>query len=278
MKKLLITVALVTICTLSRAETVTNGYILGNSLSWDTVAYWPPDYVGPDGSMQICPAFNTQQFIDGPDCGLFGNKWWMTFPYWDFDYISIQLHAGTTMQQDIDNLSYWISLQPRAKWYIHTGWDHAHLFEHMETIWAANWTGDPATTPMTYHPDYYQEVADRVRLNHPGVRLDIIPHMHLLEEVRQDILNGVGPLTDFQTDLFRDTQHVTYGAGRFLQAQLFLHTVGKPLLPIDNNVKQYLTDKVTGQAYSVPEPSPSVLLLSLLPALFRVRMRRGKSD
>ncbi|WP_182864738.1 hypothetical protein [Stieleria mannarensis] len=39
-----------------------------------------------------------------------------------YDYVSIQPHYGTTIEQDVEVIAHWMKLQPKATFVIHTGW------------------------------------------------------------------------------------------------------------------------------------------------------------
>lgn len=95
-------------------------YLIGNSLTWDTV----PSRLSGDVQWHVDCGVNLS-FIranPGKPCVKDSTLWPMALRDKQYDVISVQPHYGSTLAQDVETISTWMTLQPKAAFIIHSGW------------------------------------------------------------------------------------------------------------------------------------------------------------
>ena len=96
-------------------------YTIGNSLTWDTRPY---DLDGTVGYHIGCSK-NLQKIYDDPSNSYCVTPnmgtWDIAFSQNQFDYVTVQPHPGTTLEQDLTIIDRWMQAQPSATFIIHTG-------------------------------------------------------------------------------------------------------------------------------------------------------------
>ncbi len=234
-------------------------FVLGSSFSWDAL---PP-------SLDNDPVWHI--FCGRPLVYIFGNPYghceptstpWpglLNPPGQTYDYVSFQPIPveGSTQQQDIDTISYWLAGQPRCTTaVIHANWPAPE---------ATNWEAyvhetdpDPDFTLTGWSIEYYYDLREKLRQANPGRRFVLTRGNEMLDHVFHDADAPVPFL-----DLFRDTYGpMSYGPGRYLQHNAFRQAMGQPTgvdstVPgVDPVVKAYL-DEVVALYPPVP-PVPSL--------------------
>ena len=134
-------------------------YLIGNSLTWDTVPGWM------DGDVQWhVDCGKSLPFIyENPDepCVKTSTLWPKALVAKQYDVVSMQSHYGATLQEDVDTISKWVDMQSKAEFVIHTGWAH-----HEKR--AAEYASKNISSTMQHSPKYINALLDRLRKKYPG--------------------------------------------------------------------------------------------------------------
>ncbi len=213
----------------------TSYYLIGNSLTWDTV----PSLL--DGDVQWHVDCGTSlPFIHkhpGKPCVRSSTLWPTALKQKQYDVVSVQPHNGSTLKQDVGIISTWMKMQPKAVFVIHSGWAHHAKREEEFT------NHDPLDT-MLHSPAYYRALLAELRKLHPDRELRQTRAINLLAKVAEDITAKQAPFNNI-TELHRDAIHVTLDNGRYLMHNAMRRALGQPLSnagfeKVDPKVKQYL--------------------------------------
>ncbi|MCE9563246.1 MAG: hypothetical protein K8U57_14475 [Planctomycetes bacterium] len=231
-------------------------YLIGNSLTWDTV----PDRLSGDVQWHVDCGVSLP-FIHanpGKPCVKNSTLWPTALRDKQYDVISVQPHYGSTLKQDVETISAWMKLQPKAVFVIHTGWGrHA---QHMDEF-----TGYAAPEQMAYSPAYIRALLAELRQAFPGREIRQSMAQNLLAKIAEDIAAKQAPFKSL-AELYRDEIHMTNDAGKYLMHNAMRHALGQApsavgFEKLNPTVRKYL-DSVL--ALLVTAPTDKALLIQIL--------------
>ena len=210
-------------------------FLIGNSLTWDTI----PSQLDGNVQWHIDCGKNLAYIRENyqAPCVSTSRLWPTALTTTQYDYVSIQPHYGTTIEADVEVISYWMKLQPKAIFVIHTGWAR-----HAEWIAEAS-DDDPAGT-LTHSDAYFSELLRVLRQQHPGREIRRTLAMDHLHRIAKDIETGAAPIHSID-ELYRDAIHMKIPAGRYLMHNTMRQALDQPLNEkgfekMDADLKQYL--------------------------------------
>ena len=239
-------------------EPQTSTYLIGNSLTWDTVpsgldgcVRWHVDCGKPLPWIRDHP---------GRPCVASSRKWPLALRTTRYDAVCVQPHFGSTLDDDFAAIAGFLALQPDADLIIHTGWPK---HEDLPTAWPtnrdtkANGSGiNPSSrskqairrdAAMTHDPAYVRALIDRVKRDYPSRTVRCTRAAEVLASIRADVDAGRGPIEN-HADLYRDAIHMTLTEGRFLMHNLMRRALGQPVQRswegVDAATKNYLLNKI----------------------------------
>jgi len=192
-------------------------YLIGNSLTWDAR---PPLLEGHVRWHVDCG--KSLQFIhDYPTKPCVGSSrlWPDELSHLQYDYLVLQPHYGTQLEQDVAVISKWLELQPNATIVIHNGWAHS--------VSAAEEYDTEATTQMVHSPAYFARLLATLKSMHPDRTFRQTHSTEMLHRIGVDISAGPAPLQNL-TDLYRDAIHMTHQEGRYLMHNLMRIALDQP--------------------------------------------------
>ena len=156
-----------------------NIFLIGNSLTQDTI---PHDYAT---AWHIAPSQGLLSIYNNPSANfLAGSTQWDTaFAATQYDLISVQpypsLDEPDAMTASVTVISDWVTLQPNAKFIIHTGW--AGYQSHDAFYQSTRITGT-----LAWNRSFYEELISRLRTANPGTEFGINPCINVNESINQD--------------------------------------------------------------------------------------------
>jgi hypothetical protein len=231
-------------------------YLIGNSLTWDTV----PQRLSGDVQWHVDCGVSLP-FIyanSAKPCVKSSSLWPTALRDKQYDVISVQPHYGSTLAQDVETISSWMKLQPEAVFVIHSGWatqiQRADEFESYAP-----------PEQMVHSPGYIRTLISELRRLHPGRTLRQTFAQNLLATIAEDIAAKRAPLKNIG-QLHRDKIHLTLDHGRYLMHNAMRHALGQPpsvagFETMETEVKKYL-DSVL--ALLETAPADKVLLSQIL--------------
>ena len=216
-------------------EPTASYYLVGNSLTWDTM---PPRLDG-DVQWHVVCGKNLPYIHKNPDefCVTSSKLWPEALTTKQYDFLSVQPYYGSTPAQDVDVISSWIDLQPKAIVVIHTGWArHATRKEEYEN--------NDISGHLQHSPAYYSALLAELRKKHPKRTFRQTHAIDLLAKIAADIEAGKAPLKDV-VELYRDDCHMGHQTGSYLMHNAMRHALGQPFsdkgfVEIDPGLKKYL--------------------------------------
>lgn len=214
--------------------------MVGNSLTWDTV----PPLLSGDVQWHVDCGVNLPYIHANPNnpCVKESTLWPVALRDKQYDVVSVQPHYGSTLAQDVETISAWIKLQPKAVFVIHSGWArHAQRAEEFASY--------APPEQMTHSPGYFRALVAELRRQHPGLELRQTFAQNLLAKVAEDIAAKQAPLEKIE-DLYRDDIHLTNSHGKYLVHNAMRRALGQPRSAagfegLDPHVKQYLDSVLT---------------------------------
>lgn len=215
-------------------------YLIGNSLTWDTVPAWM------DGDVQWhVDCGKSLPFIhDNPaePCVKTSTLWPKALAEKQYDVISVQSHYGATLEEDVAVISKWVEMQPKAEFVIHTGWAH---HEKRATEYASK----DLSGRMQHSPAYIDALLAALNKKYPTREFRQTHAIDLLAKIAADIEAGKAPFKEV-SDLHRDKIHVKIDTGRYLMHNCMRHALGQPRSAkhyekLDPNIKEYLDGVLT---------------------------------
>ena len=192
-------------------------FLIGNSLTWDTI----PGLLADDTQWHVDCGVPLRHIYAKPDkpCVKTSTIWPKALKEKQYDQISIQPHYGATFSQDLETISNWVKLQPKATIIIHTGWAyHAERQQEYE-----NHCGDK----MQHTQQYFDNLLKELRERFPGRKFKRTLAMDILQQAHLDIVEGKSPLKDV-AELYRDKIHMTHEGGRYLMHNAMRFALGQP--------------------------------------------------
>lgn len=245
---LLISIFFLATCgtSLAKEQGVTHSYLIGNSLTWDTV----PGRLDGDVQWHVDCGVNLPFIHAHPEqpCVKQSTLWPTALRDKQYDVVSVQPHYGSTLAQDVETISDWMRRQPQAVFVIHSGWAwHAKRAQEFASY--------AAPDQMTHSPGYTRALVAELRRLHPGRELRQTFAQNLLALIAEDIAANRAPLKDV-AELYRDDIHLTHSHGKYLAHNAMRRALGQRpsaagFEQLDPNLKQYL-DSVLAQLTVTP--------------------------
>jgi hypothetical protein len=226
--------------TLLLAEGPPRHYLIGNSLTWDTV----PERLPGDTQWHVDCGVPLPFIFAQPDkpCVKSSTLWPKALREKQYDFVSVQPHYGSTLAQDVETISAWMKLQPKAVFVIHSGWAwHAQR--------AKEFSGYAPPDQMEHGPVYLRALVAELRRLHPGRELRQTLAQNLLAVIAEDVAAKKAPIRDV-AELYRDPIHMTNDHGKYLMHNAMRRALGQPASAVgfeklDPAIKRYL-DGVLG--------------------------------
>lgn len=225
---------------------VRSHYLIGNSLTWDTV----PQRLDGDVQWHVDCGVNLPYIYAQPNqpCVKESTIWPKALVEKQYHMISVQPHYGATLAQDVETISAWMKLQPQAVFVIHSGW----AFQDRR---ADEFNSYSSPDEMVHSPGYFRELLAELRRRHPDRELRQTFAQNLLAEIAEEIATGQAPLENVEL-LYRDAIHLTLDHGRYLAHNAMRRALGQPRSSagfdqLEPELQQYLD-----QVLSLLETSP----------------------
>ena len=200
------------------AEPAPSYYLIGNSLTWDTV----PSRLDGDVQWHV-DCGKSLPFIKanpGKPCVKTSTLWPEALKNKRYDFVSVQPHYGSTLDEDVAVISGWVEMQPKAVFVIHSGWAR-------QATRAEEYAAKDATGKMRHSPAYVDALASRLRKKFPERKFEQTHAIDLLAKIADDIEDGKAPLKDL-SELHRDAIHMTVTGGRYLMHNAMRRALGQP--------------------------------------------------
>lgn len=251
----------------------TRYYLIGNSLTWDTV----PQRLSGDVQWHVDCGVNLAHIYANPDqpCVKESTLWPQALREKQYDFISVQPHYGSTLAQDVATISAWIKLQPKAVLVIHSGWaKHAQRADEF-----ASYT---ASEQMTHSPGYLRALVAELKRLHPETEFRQTMAQNLLAQIADDIAAKQSPLAKVE-DLYRDEIHVTNEAGKYLMHNAMRHAMGQSASgagfeKVDPEVRMYLDGVLALLETTAADKALLAQILSMDEAVDRAALIAKVSD
>ena len=192
-------------------------FLIGNSLTWDTV----PSRLDSPAQWHIACGRSLPWILANPDpsCVDDATPWPDALSETRYDVLVVQPHYGSTLDENVDAITTWMAMQPDARVVIHTGWARANAI-------AAEYGSDVADGDMVHTPTWVGSLVAQLRERHPGRELRETRAMDLIARADADAARGRTPF-DSVAVLYRDVQHMSYGAGRYLMHNAMRAALGE---------------------------------------------------
>ena len=272
---LLFTIAATTTPPAAGAPTppATRFYLIGNSLTWDTV----PSLLSGDVQWHVdCGTHLRHVYANpGKPCVTNSTLWPAALRDRQYDVISVQPHYGSTLAQDVETISAWMKLQPTAVFVIHSGWArHAQRADEFASY----------ATPeqMLHSPGYFRALLAELRRLHPGRELRQTLAQNLLAQIAEDIAAQQAPVAKL-VDLYRDDIHLKSESGKYLMHNAMRVALGQPLsaagfAKTEPALKQYLDGLLAGLQTAPPDKILLPQILSPAPTADRAALIARVAD
>ena len=221
-------------------------YLIGNSLTWDTV----PSLLSGDVQWHVDCGTHLRHVYNNPGkpCVTNSTLWPTALRDKQYDVISVQPHYGSTLAQDVETIGAWMKLQPRAVFVIHSGWAR-------QVQRADEFASHAPPVQMVHSPAYFRALLAELRRQHPGRELRQTLAQNLLAQIAEDIAAGKAPIKQL-VDLYRDDIHLKPDSGKYLMHNAMRLALGQPpsaagFEKAEPAMKQYL-DGVLAQLKTAP--------------------------
>jgi hypothetical protein len=194
-------------------------FLLGNSLTWDTV----PAKLDGDVQWHVDCGKSLPYIVDNPSdpCVKSSTLWPKALQEKQYDVISIQVHYGSTLKEDVASVLKLIENQPNARVVIHTGW--ARSIER-----SAEWSNgsNASSVTMKHHRGYFDALLTNLRSSRPEQEFSRSYAMDLLQVVATDIQSGESRIGSVN-ELYRDAIHMNVVTGRYLMHNAMRDALGQ---------------------------------------------------
>lgn len=216
--RLLVLVLSLYVSPLSAAEPAKSFYLIGNSLTWDTV----PSRLDGDVQWHVDCGKSLPFIHDNPQkpCVKTSTLWPGALKEKQYDVVAVQSHYGATLQEDVAVIEHWLKMQPKAVFVIHTGWAH-----HEKR--AVEYASKTVSGKMQHSPVYIAALLETLRAKHPQREFRQTHAIDLLARIADDVEAGKAPLKAV-VDLHRDKIHMDLVTGRYLMHNAMRHALGQP--------------------------------------------------
>lgn len=219
MKKIFIPIAILIATTSLFADNTraVRYYLLGNSLTWDTV----PSLLDGDTQWHVDCGKSLPFIFENPEkpCIKTSTLWPSALKEKQYDVISLQVHYGSTLEEDAVVISQFMEMQPEATFVIHTGW--ARSASRSE-----EWQNKETPDSMTHCIAYFDSLIDLLKKNHPDRTIVRTRAMDCLAQVKRDIDSGKAPIKTV-TELYRDKIHMNVVTGRYMMHNAMRAALGQ---------------------------------------------------
>jgi hypothetical protein len=192
-------------------------FLIGNSLTWDT----SPALLVGDVQWHVDCGVNLQHIYAHPEkpCVKTSTLWPKALAEKQYDFVSVQPHYGSTVAQDVETISAWMKLQPKAVFVIHSGWAFHAKRE-------AEFDAYAAPVQMEHSPAYFRKLIAELKALHPGREIRQTLAQNLLATIDSDIVNSNAPIEAVK-ELYRDDIHLTHDAGKYLMHNAMRRALGQ---------------------------------------------------
>tara|TARA_R110002111_G_scaffold247140_2_gene310074 strand:+ start:86577 stop:87329 length:753 start_codon:yes stop_codon:yes gene_type:complete len=204
--------------TLQTDDKAKSYYLIGNSLTWDTV----PSLLDGDVQWHVDCGKSLPYIYAHPEMPCVKNStlWPQALKEKQYDLISVQPHYGSTLVEDADTISKWVEMQPKATFIIHTGWPRS-------ATRADEYASNDISGKLQHSPAYINALLAELKKRYPERQFQQTYAINLLEQVDADIKNKKAPLAQ-TSDLYRDAIHMKTDSGRYLMHNAMRHAMGQP--------------------------------------------------
>ena len=211
---LLLLAGIVSLCP---AEETRSFYLIGNSLTQDTV----PSLLDGDVQWHVDCGKSLPFIYENPGkpCVKNSTLWPEALKAKPYDVISVQVHYGSDLDSDAAVFSEFFEMQPKAIFVIHTGWARA-------ASRAEEYAGKEKTGPMTHCPAYVEGLIEKLKKLHPDREIRQTHAQDLLARIAADVEAGKSPFQQME-DLYRDDIHLNVVTGRYLMHNAMRHALGQ---------------------------------------------------
>ncbi|MEM9016092.1 MAG: hypothetical protein AAGC68_03700, partial [Verrucomicrobiota bacterium] len=202
----------------TRAKDTTSYFLIGNSLTWDTV----PSKLDGDVQWHVDCGKSLPFMYENPQkpCVKTSTLWPEALESKQYDFLSLQIHYGSTLDQDLAVVASLIDLQPDAVVVIHTGWarSESRIEEYKKKT---------AEGRMQHSPAYFQVLLERLRQFYPDREFRLTHAQDLLHLVGEDVAAGDAPFERIE-EIYRDAIHMNTVTGRYLMHNAMRAALGQP--------------------------------------------------
>ncbi|MCA9067873.1 MAG: hypothetical protein KDA84_03060, partial [Planctomycetaceae bacterium] len=197
----------------------TSYYLIGNSLTWDTV----PSQLDGDVQWHVDCGKSLPYIAAHPEkpCVKNSTLWPQALKEKQYDFVSVQPHYGSTLAEDVETISAWMKSQPNAIFVIHSGWAR-------QVQRADEFASYVKPTEMEHSPNYLRALIAELRQRFPNREIRQTLAQNLLAYIAEDIQAKQAPF-DNLADLHRDAIHMTLAEGRYLMHNAMRLALGQPL-------------------------------------------------
>lgn len=224
-----------TVASAPAAEPERSFYLIGNSLTQDTV----PSRLDGDVQWHVDCGKSLPFIYENPakPCVKNSTIWPEALKSKRYDFVSVQVHYGSTLDEDAAVISTFVAMQPKAVFVIHSGWARSASRE-------SEYAGKAADGKMEHSPAYIEALIAKLRKAHPDRSFRQTRAQDLLDAAARDIRDGKSPFRRIE-DLYRDDIHMNVVTGRYLMHNAMRHALGQPrsvagFEEIPTPVKDYL--------------------------------------
>ncbi|VAX40537.1 hypothetical protein MNBD_PLANCTO02-1244 [hydrothermal vent metagenome] len=197
----------------------TSYYLIGNSLTWDTI----PSHLDGDVQWHVDCGKSLPYIFAHPEkpCIKKSYLWTKALKEKQYDFVSVQPHYGSTLKKDIETISTWMEMQPKAVFIIHTGWAR-------QITRAEEYSSKKINGPMIHSRFYYAKLISELEKRYPQRKFRTTGAIDMLDRIAKDIENKKAPFKNMG-ELHRDAVHMKTETGRYLMHNLMRITLGQPI-------------------------------------------------
>lgn len=199
-------------------ETAPSCYLIGNSLTWDTV----PSKLDGDVQWHVDCGKSLPYMYEHPEmpCVAASTLWPTALKEKQYDFVSVQTHYGATLAEDVETISKWMAMQPKATFVIHTGWARS-------ATRAEEYSSKTSEGKMQHSPAYVKALIAALKKQHPDRIFRQTHAIDLLATIAADIAAKQAPFQDI-TDIYRDAIHMNTKTGRYLMHNAMRYAISQP--------------------------------------------------
>ncbi|MGI9470923.1 MAG: hypothetical protein ACR2NZ_05300, partial [Rubripirellula sp.] len=217
-------------------------FLIGNSLTWDTV----PPWLDEDVQWHVDCGKSLPYIYANPEepCVTTSTLWPTALIEKQYDILCFQPHYGSTVEKDAEVIGKWLAMQPKARVVIHTGW--ARTESRAEEYASNDSAGD-----LQHSEAYFQALLETLRRQHPNRDFRVTAAMRLLNAIAAEIASGDAPLESIEA-LHRDAIHMKLPSGKYLMHNLMRQALDQPrtergfdLSEVSVELKAYLAEKLS---------------------------------